>query len=102
LRSILLEVLRSKHQTQYVEVLYGVAAQAASKKIVANPYSGVVTGAQYDLHEIDKNRILELIWDLIIERILTMGGGSIGQGWPFLNVTEIRKRGSFLKGAHSS
>jgi hypothetical protein len=87
LKSLVLQVLHNKPQTQYIEILYSTAGLAVTKKIVPNLHQGVVSGATYDLHSSDKDRVLEIIWDLVIERVLTMGREGANGGWPFFNLT---------------
>ncbi len=87
LKTLVLEVLRAHPRTQYGDILVRTAGMAVARKVVPSPLEGVVSGATYDLHENDKSRVLEIIWDLVIQRILTMGGEGVNGGWPWFNLT---------------
>lgn len=51
------------------------------------------------LHESDRLLISEIVWDLITERILTVGMDSTNDKWPWLRLTEFGR--SVLSGADS-
>lgn len=88
LKSIVLEALRRlPADTQLSSILSEVGSIAIEQNIVQSPHSGVVSGASYALRDPDKNRVIDIIWDLIIERVLNMGRSGVGGGWPHLSVS---------------
>ncbi len=92
IRSVVLEYLRSKPSTEYLQICAGVAQIAVDRKIVPHPYPGtIVTGATYDLQDEDNELVREIIWDLIIERVLTIGFDRSNPNWPFLKLTAYGK-----------
>ncbi len=87
LKSIVLEALRIRPDTRLSSILSGVGSIAVESSIVASPHDGVVQGASYSLRPSDEERVIDIIWDLIIERVLNMGRPGVGGGWPFLKVS---------------
>ncbi len=93
LKTLVLESLQRCPSTQYVRLSNDVAKLAVQKKIVPNPIGNTnVSGETYELTPYDKHRIIELIWILVVERILTIGRDGINAGWPFLDLTEYGKQ----------
>jgi len=88
IRSLILEYLKGEPSTQYWSICNGIAQIAVNRKIVPHPNPGtVVYGATYSLQNHDNELVREIIWDLIIERILTIGIDSTNPNWPFLKLT---------------
>lgn len=87
LRSLVLTALRAEPKTQLVSLARAVAAAAVTTGIVQSPHSGVVEGASFELQEDDTDRLIEIIWDLVIERVLTIGTTGVNSGWPHFRVT---------------
>ncbi|WCL51059.1 hypothetical protein [Leptospira sp. GIMC2001] len=88
LRSLILEALKNKHETQYLTICSHVAALSVQKYNL-KPDSRIISldETTYYLHQDDEDLIRELIWNLIIERVLTIGINSSNAEWPFLKVT---------------
>lgn len=72
---------------QIVGIEHGVARTAISKGMAQSPFSSNFQGGSPKLDEYDKTRVREIVWDLIIQRILTIGGHNNPE-WPFLSLTE--------------
>jgi len=88
LKTLVLESLKINSQTQYVTICSDVAELAVKKKLVPNPLENQVRSRHgFLLDRIDEDRVREVIWDLIIERILTIGIDSANNQWPFLKLT---------------
>jgi hypothetical protein len=64
-----------------------VAKLAVQKKIVQNPKEPGYPGDFY-LDPEDEDRVREIIWYLIIERIITIGIDSSNPEWPWLKLTD--------------
>ena len=39
----------------------------------------------------DSEMVLQIVWDLIIERVLTIGYNHLNENWPFLRLTDYGK-----------
>jgi len=90
IRSLVLETFKNLSQsdiTQYLTVCSNVASLAVQKQLVQNPSNGL-TYHVHELSSIDQDKIREIIWDLIIERVITIGGNSSNPNWPWLSLTE--------------
>jgi len=88
IRSLVLEALRQRHETQFLSLCYLVAELAVRKSVVPNPHQGrVVSGDTFAPTNDDQEIIREIIWDLIIERVVTIGINSSNTEWPFLRLT---------------
>lgn len=92
LKSLVIEAFRRRPDTQLVYVFSEVGSIAVKKEMVPPPHSGVVDGASYALCPADEDRVIEIIWDLIIERVITMGRVGVGGGWPFFKVSSYGRR----------
>lgn len=93
-RSIILDSFKSDSSSQYESLCGAVAYLAIQKGIVPNPNPNNSYMSSVDLHlqEQDKNKVREIIWDLIIERVLTIGMNANNANWPWLSLTEYGKR----------
>lgn len=68
-----------------------VGSKAVKKEIVKNPYPPNYQGMTFHLQKHDENRVREILWDLIIERVLTIGDYQ-NSSWPFLSLTEYGEK----------
>ncbi|MCG2707932.1 MAG: hypothetical protein L6404_04715 [Candidatus Omnitrophica bacterium] len=80
LRKLILEALKEKQGSQYLAIVDEVEKLAAQQSLF--PTQDKRLGSD------DKIKILEIIWDLIIERILTVGLNECNPGWPFVRLSE--------------
>lgn len=72
-----------------------MADLAVQKGIVPHPYPqnyGYVVSGHFQLQAQDKDAVREVIWDLIIERVLSIGIDSSNPNWPWLSLTEYGKK----------
>lgn len=93
LRSLALEAFKKSPETQYLGLCNLVAELAVQKGLAANPQEGIVTfGASYQLNSHDEDRIREIIWDLIVSRLVTIGINSSNPNWPWLKLTEYGRQ----------
>lgn len=89
IRSLVLEALKDSPQTQYENLCNTVARIAVSKQLVPNPRGNMsYSGGDFYLQSCDKDKVREIIWNLIIERIMTIGMNSSNPSWPFLRLTD--------------
>lgn len=104
LRSVVLEALPQANQ---VASLYPVVAGLAAKRFLDNPpptnastigprhvSTGYLT-TELHLANTDKTRVLEILWDLIVEGIIRPFQDDSNK-WPFYRITDVGKE--FLKG----
>jgi hypothetical protein len=88
IRSIILETLKNESRTSYHSICANVAELAVKKGIVTDPRGGqIVFGGKYDLSVSDREKVREIIWNLVIERILTIGMDDQNPSWPWLKLT---------------
>lgn len=92
LKHLILDVIRrSGDSFQFKGLCNGVGHSAVSKNIVANPNPPNFQTFEYPLQKADENRVREVLWDLIIERVLTVGDHH-NDSWPWLSVTAYGKK----------
>jgi hypothetical protein len=90
-RSLVLEVFKNSPSTQYINVLNAVAELAVSKgvyqedqiQIRSYGYSG-----NHSLQSRDQDKVREIIWNLIVENVVTIGINASNTDWPWLKLTE--------------
>jgi len=95
LRKLILEFMKENPGTQYNGIMRGV--EELTKKHDIFPPEAECKENRIDfsfyrdkrLNPIDELNINEIIWDLIIERILTVGRDNSNENWPWLRLTKF-------------
>lgn len=80
LRKLILEALKDKQGSQYLAIVDEVEKLADQRNLF--PTQNKRLGSD------DKIKILEIAWDLIVERILTVGLNECNPSWPFVRLSE--------------
>lgn len=91
LRALLLKSLKGTGGLQYLTICSNLAALLVRDGIVTDPnqQQGVFyTGGNYSLNPLDQDNVREIIWNLIVEGILTIGMNANNEAWPWLRVTD--------------
>lgn len=94
LRKLILEVLRKGEASQYASIVNEVEELVAQQNLFPTQADCEQEKINYryyqnkQLNPADKLKINEIIWDLITERILTIGSNESNLEWPFLRLTE--------------
>lgn len=92
LKSLVIDSIKEFESSFEFNVLCNtVGSKAVIKEIVKNPYPPNHQGMTFRLQKHDENRVREVLWDLIIERVLTIGDFQ-NSSWPFLSLTEYGKK----------
>ena len=68
-----------------------LARLLVDKKVVKNPNAPGFQGINFNLNIRDENTIREIIWDFIIQRVITIGDYQ-NSSWPHLSLTEYGKK----------
>ncbi len=68
-----------------------VGSYAVKKQIVKDPNPTGFQALEFPLQKQDENRVREILWDLIIERVLTLGDYH-NNTWPSLSLTDYGKK----------
>ena len=89
LKSIVIDKIKDATSFQFTSVVSSVAAFINKENIGFNKASN--TTYENKLNQGDEGLIREIIWDLIIQRILTIGDYH-NHTWPFLTVTEYGQK----------
>ena len=80
LRSLIFEVLKREPDTQIVNLINAVECLAKQQDLLNSPH--------FLLSNEDKSQVIEICWDLIVERIITPGTSrSSDRSWPFFHTT---------------
>lgn len=91
LRSLVLEGLKNSNGSfDFKNFCNSIGSLAVSKEIVQNPNPQGFQTMYFPLQKEDENRVREIIWNLIIEQVLTIGGYN-EDTWPHLSVTDYGK-----------
>ena len=91
-RALVLEALKKSPSTQYVNLCCAVAAVAVEKNIVPNPHGPGYFGGFIYLQPQDQEKVREIIWNLVVENVLTIGSDSSNPAWPWLKLTEYGRK----------
>jgi len=87
-RPLVLEAFKGSPQTQYRLICNAVASIAVEMRIAPNPRGqSDVLGGNFELNSHDEDRVREIIWNLVVERVVTIGNAK-EPAWPFLSLTE--------------
>ncbi len=82
LRSLIFEVLKREPDTQLVNLINAVERLAKQQDLLKSPH--------FLLSNEDKSQVIEICWDLIVERIITPGTSrSSDSSWPFFRTTPL-------------
>jgi hypothetical protein len=93
IRTLVLEALKNTPETQYNNLCCEVAKVAVTKGIADDPNKGSYGSSGYIcLNDRDVDYVREIIWNLIIENILTIGTNSNNPNWPWLKLTAYGKK----------
>lgn len=89
LKPLVLEAFKRSPQTQYVNLCNQVASIAVEKNIVANLRgNSIINGGGFNLSGKDEDSVRELIWNLVVERVVTIGMNNSNPAWPWLSLTD--------------
>jgi hypothetical protein len=93
IKSLVLQYLKGETTTSYHEICAGVASIALSRKIVPPQPTefGVTHPGGNSLGEQDSETVREIVWDLIVQRVLTIGMNNANPNWPWLKLTAYGK-----------
>ncbi len=80
LRKLILKVLKEGNGSQCLAVVDQVEKMAVQQNLFSGQNKRLASG--------DKIKILEIIWDLIIERILTVGINECNPDWPWVRLSD--------------
>jgi len=91
IRRLVLEVIKNDNFNQYGGIVRGVADLMVKYGYTSETktFSGL---SSKELDKDDEMIVSEIIWDLIIQRVLTIGLDERNNHWPFLRLTEYGKR----------
>ena len=92
LRKIVLIVLKDGKISQYGDIKARVMNHLLDNKIIKETSSfSLSSGYSNQLSGQDSEMVLQIVWDLIIERVLTIGYNHLNENWPFLRLTDYGK-----------
>ena len=93
MRKIVLNYVLNNEFNQFGGILSGIASDLISRGICkeTNSYSMSHSSDYKDLAEEDANLVNEIVWDLILERVLAIGLNKANPAWPFLRLTSYGK-----------
>lgn len=92
-RIVLGYILSNQDFSQYGTILSAIAKRLVDQGFCKETNSFSVSYSQQylDLADRDANLVNEIVWDLIIERVLAIGINKANANWPFLRLTEYGK-----------
>ena len=96
LRRLTLEAFHAAPTTQFRSLVNAVARLAAERGIMGTDRTvgpGLVSLSEPRLSNGDETDLQEVVWDLIVERVLTPGTDGSNPEWPWLRMT---KRGRLI------
>lgn len=89
IKSIVIDKIKGATTFQFTAVVSGVANFVSTSNIGFEKVANTIYETK--LNQTDEGLIREIIWDLIIQRIITIGDYH-NHDWPFLSLTEYGKR----------
>jgi hypothetical protein len=88
---VLESISKSGDSFQFINLCNSIGSNAIKKGIVTNPNPPGHQVFSFPLQVEDENRVREVLWDLIIERVLTIGDYN-NDSWPWLSLTDYGKK----------
>ncbi|RNI27376.1 hypothetical protein EFA69_14650 [Rufibacter immobilis] len=91
LKSIVLDTLeRFEGSFEFKNLCNMIGATAVQKGLVSNPHPTHYQTFYFPLQREDENLVREIIWNLIVERVVTIGDYH-NDSWPWLSLTDYGK-----------
>lgn len=93
MRDLILKVFEKTPQTQITSVINDVETLVKENNLFPSEETCQELGIDYrcyrqgQLNSIDKDHIIEIAWDLLVERVITPSQGD--RGWPFLRLASF-------------
>ena len=92
LKSLVIESINKHGESfEFKNLCNFIGNLAVSKNLVVNPQKPNFQSLSFTLQTSDENRVREILWDFIIERVLTIGDYQ-NNSWPHLSLTEYGKK----------
>lgn len=92
LRILVFEVFKNSSENQYEVISREVKDLIIRKGLIKDSDINFEYYGCNQLSLYDKKRIRDIIWDLIIEKVITIGMDMSYNNWPFLKLTEYGKK----------
>lgn len=92
LKSYVVENIRASGDSfEFKNFCGNLAKLLVDKGVVNNPHPKGHQGMHHNLNIADENKVREILWDFIIQRVLTLGDYH-NASWPYLSLTEYGKK----------
>jgi hypothetical protein len=92
LRSLVIDAIKSHSKSfEFKNLCNSIGAKAVKEGFVKNPNSDNFQTLYFPLQKSDENRVREIVWNLIVERVVTIGDYH-NDSWPWLSLTEYGEK----------
>lgn len=91
LKHLVINSLKGGSSFQFKTFCNNIGYTAVKMELVKNPNPPNFQALYYPLQKKDENKVREIIWDLITERILTLGDYN-NDTWPWFSLTEYGEK----------
>ncbi len=92
LRSVVLNVMNQHGKSfEFKNLCNSIGNKVVRDGLVKNPNPDNFQALYYPLQKSDENRVREIIWNLIVERVVTIGDYH-NDSWPWLSLTEYGEK----------
>ena len=93
IRKLVLDVLKEGNFSQYGDIKNQVANKLVEYgySTESNSFSLSYSPNYRELSNQDSDKVNQVVWDLIIDRVLTIGLNKSNENWPFLRLTDYGK-----------
>lgn len=92
MKRIVLSSIKGGDFNQYEDIVQKVVNHLLSHNICNETTSYSHSQGYKDISAVDGMLVHQIVWDLIIERVLTIGCDKINNQWPFLRLTDFGKQ----------
>jgi hypothetical protein len=95
LRKLVLQALKKNPPTQFIEIINEVQRLAGEQNIFPTKEECQKDKTDYryyqnkQLNPIDELNVNQIVWDLIVDRVLALGCDKVNYEWPFLRLTKF-------------
>lgn len=92
LKSLVIDSIKEHGNSfEFKNLCNGIGNKVVKRGIVKSPHPDNFQAIYFPLQKKDENRIREILWDLIIERVLTIGDYQ-NDSWPHFSLTEYGEK----------
>lgn len=91
MKRIIINIIKKNNFSQYAHIENSVVLHLKEYEFVKKTNTYTLSSNYDEISERDSNLVREIVWDLIIERVINIGLNKSNPNWPFLSLNKSKK-----------